>query len=106
MGFLSSFFGISSDSKEVEAFLKKGAVVIDVRTKAEYNQGHIAKSINIPLQEFKSRLNEIKKIESPIIVCCKSGVRSAKALSILKQKGMDSVNGGGWKKVDDLINNK
>jgi len=103
MGLLNSIFGIDSDSKKIIEFLDKGAVIIDVRTSEEFKQEKLPNSKNIPLQEFESKLNEIIKIKFPIILCCRSGMRSKKAHSILKEKRKDSINGGSWKNISLLM---
>lgn len=85
------------------ALLKQGAVIIDVRTKGEYQGGHIKGSINIPLQSLESNLSKIKK-DKPVITCCASGMRSASAKSILKSKGYTEVyNGGGWMSLQNKL---
>lgn len=101
MGLLSSIFGGTKvDFKEM---VKDGAVILDVRTPAEYNGGHIKGSINIPLQSLDKNLGKLKK-DKPIITCCASGMRSASAKSILKSKGFEDVhNGGGWASLQSKI---
>ncbi len=76
--------------------VKNGAVIIDVRTKAEYQQGHVKGSMNIPLNNLSNHYSKLKK-DKPIITCCASGMRSAQAKNILKANGFNEVyNGGGW----------
>lgn len=101
MGLLSSIFGGTKvDFKEM---VKDGAVILDVRTPAEYNAGNIKGSINIPLQSLDKNLGKLKK-DKAIITCCASGMRSASAKSILKSKGFDEVhNGGGWASLQSKI---
>lgn len=85
------------------ALLEQGAVIIDVRTKGEFQGGHIKGAINIPLQSLESNLSKIKK-DKPVITCCASGMRSASAKSILKSKGYTEVyNGGGWMSLQNKI---
>jgi len=80
-----------------EIISNKGLAVVDVRTHSEFARGHIEGSINIPLNEIESRINEIKKIDKAIFLCCASGVRSTQAYHILIQHGMNDVyNGGSW----------
>lgn len=74
--------------------------VIDVRTPEEFMGGNVAGSINIPLQEIESRLNEIKAIEQPIVVRCASGNRSGQATAYLQSCGVDCENGGSWMDVN------
>lgn len=73
--------------------------VIDVRTPGEFSSGHLGESINIPLQEIDMRLDEIKAIKTPIILCCASGGRSGQATAYLKNQGIDCKNGGSWHDV-------
>jgi len=74
--------------------------IIDVRTHAEFSGGHVANSINIPLQEIQQRLDEIKKLQQPIILCCASGNRSGQATAFLKSICIDCENGGSWLDVN------
>ena len=99
MGFLD-FLGIGNKVSEIEEFAKKGAIIIDVRSSAEYKSGSITGSKNIPLDTIFSKVNEIKRFEKPIIVCCRSGMRSAQAASILKNNGIETLNGGSWQNVE------
>ncbi|HIA36017.1 MAG TPA: rhodanese-like domain-containing protein [Flavobacteriales bacterium] len=93
-------FSPSVDFKEL---FQKGAQIIDVRTKGEYQGGHIKGSTNIPLQNINNSLAKIKT-NKPIITCCASGMRSASAKSILKSNGFNKVhNGGGWKRLENKI---
>ena len=94
MGFLDFLFGNKQDA--IKEFQSRGAVIIDVRTPGEYQQGAIRGSKNIPLQNIASKINEIKKLNKPVITCCASGMRSGSAASILKSNGIEAVNGGGW----------
>lgn len=74
--------------------------IIDVRTPAEFMGGHVAGSINIPLNEIPTKVDEIKAMEQPIILCCASGNRSGQATMFLKQFGIDCSNGGSWLMVN------
>lgn len=73
--------------------------IIDVRNSEEYNSGHFAHAINIPLNEIPHRLNDIRALSVPIILCCASGNRSAQAVTYLKQQGISCANGGSWQQV-------
>lgn len=77
--------------------------VIDVRTPAEFMGGHVAGSINIPLNEVEARLDEIKAIDGEIILCCASGGRSGQATGFLKSHGVKCENGGGWLEVNSSL---
>lgn len=92
--------GPSVNYKEL---LANGATIVDVRSKGEYQSGHIKNSINIPLDTLQSQLSKIKK-DKPVITCCASGMRSAAAKSVLKSAGFTEVyNGGGWSSLQNKI---
>lgn len=80
--------------------MNKPKTVIDVRTTAEFMAGHVAGSINIPLNEIEQRLQEIIELPSPIVLCCASGGRSAQATAFLQHKGVNCENGGSWMDVN------
>ena len=99
---LKNIFGIGPkvDFKEL---MQNGAQIIDVRTKAEYQQGHVKGSINIPLNILSNHYSKLKK-DKPIITCCASGMRSAQGKYILKSNGFTEVhNGGGWMSLQNKI---
>jgi phage shock protein E len=101
MSFLS-ILGFGNDS--LKQALRDGAVVIDVRTAHEFDQGKIKGSINIPLDRLPSNMNRIREIKKPIIVCCTGGEGSRKATNILKAAGIKHVhNGGSWVRVLRLV---
>jgi len=101
MGFLSFIFG--AKKRQVEDYLRNGALILDVRTQREWDKGHIENSIHIPLSELNNRVNEVKAINKPIIACCESGVRSAKAAKFLTLNNIDAINGGGWVNVKNRL---
>ncbi len=80
---------------DLAELVKNGAQIIDVRTKGEFDGGHIKGSVNIPLQSLQQNLGKIKK-DKPVITCCASGMRSSSARGFLQSKGYEVYNGGGW----------
>lgn len=74
--------------------------IVDVRTPGEFMGGNVAGSINIPLNEVQQRLEEIKSLPQPIILCCASGGRSGQATAFLRHHGVDCTNGGSWLDVN------
>jgi len=94
MGFINFIFG--SKKRQVEGYLKKGAIILDVRTKKEWDNGHIENAMHIPLDDLHNRVDDLKKLNKPIITCCQSGVRSGKAAQFLNLNNLEAINGGGW----------
>jgi phage shock protein E len=93
MNFLELIFGKKVNLKEL---ISNGAVILDVRTKGEYQSGHLRNSINIPIDNLPKNIKKLNK-NRPIITCCASGARSASARRILKSNGFEEVfNGGSW----------
>lgn len=83
--------------------VKEGAIIVDVRTKAEYQAGHIKGSQNIPLNNLSNHYSKLPK-NKVIITCCASGMRSAQAKNILTANGYAEVhNGGGWSSLQYKI---
>ena len=102
MGFLD-FLGIGSKVSQVQEFAKKGAIIVDVRSNAEFKSGSITGSKNIPLPAIEQEIEKIKKWNKPVIVCCQSGMRSSQAASILKKNGIECFNGGGWSSLNNKL---
>lgn len=84
--------------------VKSGAIILDVRTKGEFQSGHIKKSINIPVDSLSSQLAKLKDKNQVIITCCASGMRSGRAKSMLKSMGYANVhNGGSWSGLENKL---
>lgn len=97
MGLFSIF---TNKGNKIKEYAEQGAIVVDIRTPGEFKSGHVKGSRNIPLQNIGAKTAELKKLNKPLILCCASGMRSAQATSILKNAGIDCVNGGSWGKVN------
>lgn len=80
---------VSSD--EAHRLVKEGAKLVDVRTAAEYGNGHLEGAVNIPLPELGARLKQLGNRDKPVVVYCASGARSAMARSVLKKAGFAQV---------------
>ena len=80
---------------------KKGTI-IDVRTIDEFNGGHVAGSINIPLQELPNNIDRLINLSQPLVLCCASGNRSGQASQYLSKLGFECYNGGSWMDVNYL----
>ena len=76
---------------------KNDALLLDVRTKSEYDCGRIENAINIPVDDLRTHLNEIDK-EKIVLVYCQVGLRGHVATRILLQNGFKALNlSGGYK---------
>ncbi len=78
--------------KEINDILKnnKNVILLDVRSKQEYKEGHLIGSVNIPVYDLEVFIDNIKK-DAIIIVYCQSGIRSKKAIEILNKNGYKNL---------------
>lgn len=102
MGFFN-IFKRKNNMDEIQEYLENGAVVIDVRTVAEYEDGHVPGSKNIVLDTIPERVEEIKALGKNFIAVCRSGARSGSATDFLSEHGIDIINGGPWGDVDQFV---
>lgn len=85
----------------IEKIIKeKQGTIVDVRTIEEFRGGNVSGSINIPLQEIEKRMDELKTLRHPLVLCCASGIRSGQAHGYLAQQGIECYNGGSWLDVN------
>jgi rhodanese-related sulfurtransferase len=82
--------------QEAQGRRENGAFMLDVRTIEEWNAGHISGATLIPLDQLSTRYNELP-VDQEIVIYCRSGNRSAQALSLLSDVGIldiFSMDGG------------
>lgn len=73
--------------------VNSGAVLLDVRTPAEFSSGHVEGAKHIPVAELKTRIEELDA-ETPVVVYCRSGRRSHQAAVVLQARGFAVANMG------------
>lgn len=77
---------------QAQQLVGDGATLVDVRSPAEFADGHIDGAVNIPVDSVEARSGELGEPSQPIVVYCRSGARSARAKSILEGKGFTQVS--------------
>lgn len=89
-----------------QAHLNNGAMVIDVRSRGEFNSGHLAKAINIPLDEIQSAVpKRVKDKNQVLLLHCASGTRSGIAMARLKGMGFaNTFNLGSYGRAESILN--
>ncbi|WP_310556945.1 rhodanese-like domain-containing protein [Flavobacterium sp.] len=106
MGIFNSIFGGNNNNEDLTILINEGAFLVDVRTAAEFAEGNVAGSTNIPLDQVANKIDRFKGKKN-IIVFCRSGSRSSQAKAILEQNGFNNVtNGGSWQEVNASLKNK
>jgi rhodanese-related sulfurtransferase len=87
--------GAAPDPAAMQQAMQQGAPVLDVRTPGEFSQGHVKGAVNIPVDQLGLRLAELGEPGgTPVIVYCRSGMRSRRASSILRTAGWEVVDMG------------
>jgi rhodanese-related sulfurtransferase len=79
---------------------KNNAIVIDVRTLAEWNNGHLSNAVFLPMDQLSDKISVIVPDKNqPVILYCQSGNRAGRMMNLMKEQGYTQVvNAGG---VDD-----
>ncbi|WP_026907293.1 FAD-dependent oxidoreductase [Paucisalibacillus globulus] len=75
---------------DVRKLVENNAFIIDAREKGEYAQGHLRNAVNIPLSEFRERLNDIPT-DQPVYIHCRSGQRSYNMVMALNNLGYENI---------------
>jgi len=98
---LKGMAGAQTSPDQVRKAIGDGALVIDVRSATEYAEGHLEGALNIPHDRTQELIRAAGTDKSrSIVVYCRSGRRSAIALSSLQQSGYTNVlNGGGYERL-------
>lgn len=100
------FYGVYSEKDNVDRikkYLENGAIVLDVRTEEEWNEGHGKNARHVVLNLIPESLEKLKTLNKPYIAVCRSGGRSGQATQFLVNNGLDVINGGPWQNVDQFI---
>ena len=87
---ISTYQNLTVDEAKLLIKEEVNLVILDVRTKEEYESGHLPNAILIPVSELQDRVAELDK-DKKILVYCKTGVRSTEASQILVSHGFSSV---------------
>ncbi|MDF2380560.1 rhodanese-like domain-containing protein [Nostoc ellipsosporum NOK] len=96
-------YRITTLSRDLDKLVARGAVILDVRTQAEFERGHIEGAVNLPLGQLRERYVELDSTKTYITVCS-HGLRSVKAQTLLKDRGFRRVyNGGATSDLEKII---
>jgi len=90
MNDISGFSPLMTAAEAATRYSGETGVILDVRNVGEYEKGHAKGSVNIPVDELRIRLGELRK-DKEIFVHCAVGFRAHLAVRILKENGFTSV---------------
>ena len=79
--------------KEMLEIIKtnNNVTLLDVRSNQEYKEGHLARSVNIPVFDLNKNVTRIINKDNIVIVYCSAGIRSKRAMEILKKQGYKNL---------------
>lgn len=99
----SMLAGLSGSAVAAECWqkIKEGATLVDVRTPAEFAQGHLPGAINIPLDTLDAWVATHTNKAAPMVLYCGAGIRAQKGCDILSAHGCVNITNGGAMK--DLL---
>lgn len=89
--------------RRVIGFIEREAIIIDVRDTELYKNGHVDGARNIPLQDVPAHLKDIKSWGKPVIVCGARKKFISQVTIVLRQEGVDVLNGGKWSDVNRVV---
>ncbi|MES1204642.1 MAG: rhodanese-like domain-containing protein [Pseudomonadota bacterium] len=94
VGLLYLKFGLRGDLNGAEArrLVVAGARLVDVRSPREFAAAHLPGAVNIPVGDLAERLRELEPAETEIVLYCRSGMRSARAATLLRSHGFSRVH--------------
>jgi rhodanese-related sulfurtransferase len=101
MGLLD-LFGLGKKKMMIKELYDNGAIIVDVRSVGEFQMGHVEGSLNIPLDILEGKVDELKKKNKVLLLCCASGMRSGSAARFLKAQGIECMNAGTWSSLRNL----
>ncbi len=95
--------GQSVGPMDAVRLMNQGALLLDVRSQAEFDAGHILDARHVPQDQLASSIATLKKYQEKVVIaCCESGMRSGAAARLLQAQGFTRVvnlKGGlqGWR---------
>lgn len=98
LGIVLSVVACERGKEDAGAAPAQTPLYVDVRTAQEFASGHVQGALNIPVEEIAQRWNELEPYrDQQIIVYCRTGRRSARAIEVLQTHGFTNLeNGGGF----------
>jgi phage shock protein E len=95
----------TAPAEEVATWIKKGAVLVDVRTRIETWMNPVPGATNIPLSKLEGALSELPRDKAFVTYCLRGG-RAERAKHLLQASGREAINGGGYKSILKILESK
>lgn len=92
----------TAPTEEVAKWIKKGAVLVDVRTRIEARKDPVPGAMNIPLLKLEGELSVLPRDKTFVTFCLRGG-RAERAKNLLQANGLKAINGGGYKSILKIL---
>jgi phage shock protein E len=92
VAFYWTTFAGKTPGEDARRLVAAGATLVDVRTPAEFAQGHVEGALNVPLGQLEGRLSDLGERSHPVVLYCRSGNRSGQAKRLLERNGFSEVH--------------
>jgi len=84
--------GLSVGPTDAVRLMNQGAVVLDVRSRDQYDAGHLIDARNVPSADLSQSVETLKKYrEKPVLTCCETGMTASAAARTLREQGFSKV---------------
>ena len=84
--------GQAVGSTDAVRLLNQGALLVDVRTQAEFDSGHVIDARHVPQEQLAQAGETLKRFKDKVVItCCESGMRSGAAARVLRTQGFTKV---------------
>lgn len=95
-------------AKDARAYLRNGALIVDVRTAQEFSTGHLSNALNLPLDQIEAALSaHVTGKNQVILLHCQSGMRSGIARKKLLALGYTSAfNLGSYSRARQIVDGR
>jgi rhodanese-related sulfurtransferase len=80
------------DPQNARQLVADGAVLLDVRSPQEFAASHLPQAVNLPVDQLRERMDEVRQFDRPLVVYCASGMRSNRAAGILRSAEVQDVH--------------
>lgn len=81
----------------------RGAAIVDVRSPSEFQGGHVAGAVNVPVERVVGQPSAVGPKDKPIIVYCQSGMRSGQAAGALRAAGYEVLDLGPFSRARQIL---
>ena len=100
---LLSLLGFGECKVKVLDFLDRDSQIIDLRLPEIFSRESLKGSINMDQYEVYLKIDEMKAFNKPLLICCRSGLRSDEVAAVLRNAGLEALNAGKYRRLKRIL---